>query len=165
MKTLPKSGKSGFTFFEAFCVIILLLVLAAFLRPPGGTPFWRAQKNSNQARIHNLHSAIRLYQLDCGGLPPALKSLIVNPGIIGWKGPYITEGKSLKDPWGSPYLYQNRENRYLLFCSGPPGKNQDDVEVKSSLSSPVLRGKDVHTFPEPTSNCTPQGSRPTVTPR
>ena len=166
MKALPKPGKGGFTFFEAICLVIVLLVLTAIFWPfKGGHSADHSRRNANRAYMNILATSIMMYDLNGDALPTTLQNLIVNPGVVGWNGPYTHEGKLPKDPWGNPYLYQNRGNRFLLFSSGPPGKNQAVVEVISVGSSPVPSVEEAHTSPEPTSNCTPQGSRPTVTPR
>lgn len=150
MSLLPTSGRSGFTTFETFCVIIILLVLTAFFWPfRGGDPPEHAKKISIRATMDRLQSAILMFELHCGALPPSLQNLIVNPGVSGWKGPYVEDGKLPKDPWGNPYLYQNRGDRFLLFCSGPPGKKQAVVVVEKGLSNHDQKGQGGDSSPEP----------------
>lgn len=66
-----------------------------------------------------LGTAVQRYGRDTGGYPDpgeGLKTLIVNPGVSGWKGPYITHLRH--DPWGQPYRYALTNQIPVLWSSG-----------------------------------------------
>lgn len=57
-----------------------------------------------------------------------LVSLVHNPGIPGWQGPYIIELKP--DPWGRRFEYRMLTNAVAILSSGPdrtPGTDADIV--------------------------------------
>jgi len=57
----------------------------------------------------NIELAILLFYADTGKVPAKLKDLIENPGIDGWKGPYLGAGTNFMDPYGRPYQYRIRK--------------------------------------------------------
>jgi general secretion pathway protein G len=51
-----------------------------------------------------------------------LQALITQPtGLDTWKGPYLEKTASLKDPWGTPYIYRipGQHGEYDLLSLGP----------------------------------------------
>jgi general secretion pathway protein G len=83
--------------------LILLCVLLAL-------PVWftgtRCHSRVLQARaqICTFYTALGAYWEDVGGFPDTLDALSSDPGVSGWRGPYLTKGVPL-DPWGHPYVY------------------------------------------------------------
>ncbi len=57
----------------------------------------------------NIELAILLFYADTKKVPAKLKDLIENPGIDGWKGPYLGAGTNFMDPYGRPYQYRIRK--------------------------------------------------------
>jgi general secretion pathway protein G len=58
-------------------------------------------------QIQSFQDALRMFRSDTGRFPTSqegLEALVVNPGVDGWRGPYL-KGKIPKDPWGTPYGY------------------------------------------------------------
>ena len=57
---------------------------------------------------------------DVGDYPASLADLVINPGLAGWSGPYITNARvandRVSDPWGQPYEY--------FLVSGVAGSDQ-----------------------------------------
>ena len=54
----------------------------------------------------SIESGITLFYSDTGQVPAKLKDLIENPGVQGWKGPYLGVGTTFMDPYGHPYQYK-----------------------------------------------------------
>ena len=65
--------------------------------------------------------ALDMYQVDCRTYPTkeqGLKALIRNPGVEGWKGPYII-GRFPLDPWGLPFEHNSDGQSPKVRSSGP----------------------------------------------
>jgi len=67
-----------------------------------------AKKGSEKVKkdFENIESAILLYYVDTRTVPRRLKDLMENPGVTGWKGPYLGAGTNFMDPYGHPYQYK-----------------------------------------------------------
>ncbi len=63
--------RHGFTLIETILVIILIGVLAAIIIPKFGAQADRARIARTKANIVSIRSAIRIYQADHDGKPPA----------------------------------------------------------------------------------------------
>lgn len=60
-----------------------------------------------KAQVDALAQAVEHYRADCGAYPHArdgLNSLVADPGVAGWHGPYLPKPLPL-DPWQRPYIY------------------------------------------------------------
>jgi type II secretion system protein G len=89
-------------FLESLCLWVIV-VSGPFLREEA-----HAQSVAAEAQIAVLNLAVHLYKNDVGSFPsPAqgLKALRENPGVAGWKGPYLRQDVPL-DPWGRPFIYR-----------------------------------------------------------
>jgi hypothetical protein len=80
--------------------------------------------------LQTLRTAFQRLAEDCGQLPPTrdgIVSLVHNPSLRGWRGPYVLELKP--DPWGRPFLYANEGGRLVLSSAGPDGmpRTADDI--------------------------------------
>lgn len=128
--------RRAFTLVEILLVIVIIGVLAGMLvaRLSGRTQ--EAKITAAQGDVRGqLSLALDLFEGDTGRYPSeeeGLKALMENPGIDGWKGPYLKS--DLKpDPWGNAYVYRldtERPGMYVLHSAGPDGKtgSQDDIK-------------------------------------
>lgn len=67
--------------------------------------------------IRSIEGALNLYFKDVGTYPTTqqgLKSLIENPEINQWKGPYLSQDLII-DPWGIQYQYESQGKEYIIF--------------------------------------------------
>ena len=120
----------GFTLIEIMLVVIIIGVLVAMVAP-------RLVGRSEQARIAaakadinaSLATAMDLYEVDVGHYPNELSELRKDPGVTGWKGPYLK--RDPKDPWGRDYEYSSQatdEKDYTLCSKGlDETKTEDDI--------------------------------------
>lgn len=132
----------GFTLIELLLVIVIIGVLAGMIVTSLSGRSQQAQVTRAQADIRgSLSLALDLFEQDVGRYPTddeGLEALVVNPGINGWKGPYLKGGLKL-DPWGTAYEYtQDPENTnyYILKSSGPDLQSgtEDDITERSVTS-------------------------------
>ena len=122
--------RRGFTLIEIMLVVIIIGVLVAMVAPRLVGRSEQARAAAAKADINaNLATALDLYEVDVGHYPDELTELRKDPGVTGWKGPYLK--KDPKDPWGRDYEYtsqQTDENDYKLCSKGPDEvKTEDDI--------------------------------------
>ncbi|MCM8759388.1 MAG: FecR domain-containing protein [Candidatus Omnitrophica bacterium] len=91
-----------------------------------------AKKGSQKVQkdFNDIESAILLYYADTKNVPGKLNDLMVNPGVPGWKGPYLGAGTNFMDPYGRRYFYRIKETptgrKYIeLYCAGLIGAAGD----------------------------------------
>lgn len=129
-----RTSTSGFTLAELLLVVVIIGILA-------GVMIVRLSGRSDDARIASAKSDIKgalslaldLFEQDTGRYPSTeegLDALVSDPGIAGWRGPYLKTGLQ-PDPWGTPYVYQaDRVARtYALSSAGPDTQAGTDDDV------------------------------------
>ena len=95
-------------------------------------------------QIEALTKAVERYRQDCGEYPSApegLRTLVVNGGAKGWRGPYIKEVPL--DPWRRPYVYLtsigSAPPEVLSYgVDGKPGGEYMDADISSRNPLPVM---------------------------
>jgi general secretion pathway protein G len=103
-------------------IVFLLLIVAAqriavSTRDPRGAATMR--------QIESYQLALELYVLDCGVTPmttQGLSALVTNPGVVGWKGPYLDPPRIRSDAWGGPFRYRLNGTNMLVDSAGPDAK-------------------------------------------
>ena len=93
------AGYRGLTLIQWLVCIALVLLVGAF-----SLPKWLEYRRVDQAVIDTLTiaEACRKYVRDTGEFPRTLDQLQQNPGVSGWRGPYL---ESLpRPPWGGTYV-------------------------------------------------------------
>jgi hypothetical protein len=84
-------------------------------------------------------AALQKYRRDVGQLPPSSTNLSgyleENPGVLGWKGPYLPRGEC-RGPWGEEVVLKVTEDSAILQSAGPDEEwgTTDDAEVKLPIS-------------------------------
>lgn len=132
---MNRRNKQGFTLIEVLLVIVIIGVLS-------GMVITRLSGRSQEAKITRVESdlkgsislALDLYEHDVGRYPTTdegLSALLVDPGVSGWRGPYLKGGLS-RDPWGNHYSYSlnpDDSRRYYISSAGPDGQSgtEDDI--------------------------------------
>lgn len=115
----------------------LFPLLATDSLPASGDP--RSPEEKVLDDLLMLASAVQQFHADCHRYPTAeegLSSLLANPGIPEWHGPYL---KTLQpDPWQNWYLYQLLDQKALVRSNGPDGKPDtgDDVTLPIEPNKP-----------------------------
>lgn len=125
----------AFTLTEMLLVIVIIGVLAGALVVSLSGRSQEARLTRAQSDISaKLSLALDLFEQDCGRFPTTeegLEALVTDPGINGWKGPYLRGGLK-PDPWGTPYSYSHDSDdatQYEVSSAGPDLQfgTEDDV--------------------------------------
>jgi len=133
-----RQDKKGFTLIELLVVLIIIGLLAALVGPRIFPKLGKGKQAAAKAQIELLGQGLDQMRLDIGRYPTTqegLNSLVTNPGIDNWDGPYLKKGIP-NDPWNRPYGYQSpgTHGEYDLFThgrDGSPGGEGEDKDVTS----------------------------------
>ena len=127
-------GSRAFTLVEVLLVIVIIGVLASMLVTRLSGRSEQARTTRAEADVRgSLSLALDLFEQDVGRYPTTdegLSALINDPGLEGWKGPYL-KGELKPDPWGTDYIYSmapDETAQYILSSAGPdrqPGSDDD----------------------------------------
>lgn len=125
-KIRSENNRRGFTLVELLVVMVIIGLLAALVAPRLFPKLGKGKQAAAKAQIELLGQALDQYRLDVGSYPTTqegLKSLMTNPGVEKWEGPYLKKNLPL-DPWGKEYLYQSpgTHGEYDLYSYGRDGK-------------------------------------------
>ena len=135
VRATGRNSQRGFALIEIILVVVLIGGIVAFAasRILGGGD--RAKANLARAQVQTLAEKVQQYEMDTGGLPPALEALVDNTGnAAGWLGPYAKAGE-LKDPWNHAYVYRvpgdgQAFDLVSLGKDGQAGGESVDADVK-----------------------------------
>lgn len=125
----------------AVVIAAIILLVAAIVVPKMCSHCGNAKLTAAETQIENFKSVLDAFSKDCGRYPTAqegLGALIKNPGLPGWKGPYLS-GDIPLDPWGTQaYRYDLQDGRPHFVCAGPDGKfnTPDDIAADSTPQMP-----------------------------
>lgn len=117
----PMAGRAGFTLIEVLLVVAILGILAGVVVVNFTGKQQTAQINACRASIQAICTAVDMYEVDTGRLPPSLNALVSNDGSPNWNGPYVRGGLP-KDPWAHEFGFNARgEVDYEVYSNGPEG--------------------------------------------
>jgi len=115
----------------------LLFVGILLLRQARVGPPVTEAHNLEVARLNldTLCTALGELHAHCGRYPTTeegLVSLVHDPGLEGWRGPYVFELKP--DPWGRAFHYERAAGQAILSSAGPDGQpgSADDISVEAN---------------------------------
>ena len=99
-------------------------------RPPPSDDAYR--RRLCLTNVETLCTALHYLYRQCGRLPTAregLVSLIHDPGMDGWEGPYVFELKP--DPWGRAFGFERLGEGFRVYSAGPDGEEGtgDDIVI------------------------------------
>jgi general secretion pathway protein G len=135
MGTCPgRRRRAGFTLVEMLLVIVIIGVLAGTVAVSLSGRSEEARQARVLADFSQLRLALDLFDQDTGRYPTSgegLEALVRDPGVSGWRKPYLVSGLKL-DPWGASYLYaadDNGQGQFRLASAGPDGQHgtADDI--------------------------------------
>jgi general secretion pathway protein G len=134
-RALMKDNR-GFTLVELLVVMVIIGLLATLVAPGLIKQLGKSQQAAARTQIASLEQALDKFRLDVGRYPTTqegLSTLVTNPGIDNWDGPYV-KNSLLNDPWGRPYNYQfpGTHGEFDIFSygrDGAPGGEKEDKDV------------------------------------
>jgi general secretion pathway protein G len=137
-RRLLLSDHRGFTLVELLVVMVIIGLLATLVAPGLFKQLGKGQVSAAKAQIASLEQALDKFRLDVGRYPTTqegLSSLVSNPGIENWDGPYVKTG-TITDPWKRPYQYQapGTHGEFDIFSygrDGNPGGEGEDKDITS----------------------------------
>jgi general secretion pathway protein G len=138
-KLIRMEDRRGFTLVELLVVMVIVGLLLALVGPKVFSKLGKGKQIAAKAQIELLGQTLDHFRLDVGRYPTTqegLGSLITNPGITNWDGPYINKKEIPIDPWGKPYTYQcpGTHSEYDLYSYGMDGTPGGEGENKDVLS-------------------------------
>jgi general secretion pathway protein G len=142
---MRRKARRGFTLIEVLLVVGILALLAAFIVPSlirSGDEAKVGLAKAAVGRTGPIAKALTKFRFDNGVYPEELADLAAKeaPDYLNmdkpeeYKGPYIEDVNSLKDPWGRDYQYRKESEidptTYQLWSNGPDKEEGTDDDIK-----------------------------------
>lgn len=128
----PHRRQKGFTLLEIMLVITILGVIALValnnLDIVGTSD--KARRTATESLIGQLSTAVNSYYLDVSRMPPNLDALVQDPGVKGWRGPYVLKLKP--DAWGDPFTYTVSGTTYEIKSNAGDGEEGPVIATNRS---------------------------------
>ncbi len=125
-------------------VVVGVLVIGGSMTSVQPNRITRSNESIAAKEVRNLRIAVERYRQDIGHYPTeeerGLYALIYNPGVWGWRRPYLNLIRP--DPWGTHYAYSSScSNSVTLFSCGPDRKpnTADDIIPDAPTPEEVKR--------------------------
>ncbi len=121
--------RKGFSLLELMIVIVILGLLASLVLPNLIGKGEEAKRKLVCVQMKSLSEALKMFKMDNGKYPETqegLEALVKNPDTQKYpnypSAPYLSDGHVPKDPWGSPYIYINKDGTFDLMSLGADRK-------------------------------------------
>ena len=91
-----------------------------------------AERQSTQLLCEAIADAVQRFRQDTGSMPVPLDGQLTDPGIHGWRGPYMSGDSMPRDAWGGALGFRHLDNgAFQVFSAGPDGQlgTSDDVNA------------------------------------
>jgi general secretion pathway protein G len=130
------NDRRGFTLVELLVVMVIVGLLVALVGPKVFPKLGKGKQAAAKAQVELLGQTLDHFRLDVGRYPTTqegLGTLVTNPGVQNWEGPYLKKALP-NDPWGKPYQYQSPGSHgefdiYSYGRDGTPGGEGEDKDV------------------------------------
>lgn len=127
---------AAFTLLEVLLVLVILVVLGSMAAVGVTGTQDKALKNSARAQIQIYDRAIELYRFNMKKYPESLDDLVEKPSDSkdaerwGTDG-YLDKKKIPLDPWDNEYRFENKDDSYRVWSTGPDGNDGSDDDIAS----------------------------------
>ena len=113
-KEEERNGNRSFTIIEMIIVIALIFILAGIAIPLGITYNEYKKEKETKLKLKYIAKGMYNYFYDTNLLPTNIDALYTNPGVEGWRGPYvdIPANQVRVDSWRQSF-------QYLTAATGP----------------------------------------------
>jgi general secretion pathway protein G len=119
--------------------MVIIGMLAALVGPRVFKNVGKGKRSAAKAQIELFGQALDSMRLDTGRYPTSsegLESLVSNPGIDSWDGPYLKKNIIPKDPWQHEYSYNSpgTHGEYDITShglDGAAGGEDENADVNS----------------------------------
>lgn len=140
MTSRRRKLRRGFSLIELLVVIGIIGLITALVAPQLIGALTTSQVKTTQAQISQLEQALSAFRLDVGRFPTTdegLDALVQQPpGVLVWRGPYLSRRELPTDAWGNAFQYQRPPTRggmeydlYSLGADGTLGGEGDDAVI------------------------------------
>jgi len=138
-RTRMFQSSAGFTLIELLVVMVIIGMLAALVGPRVFKNVGKGKRSAAKAQVELFGQALDSMRLDTGRYPTSsegLESLVTNPGMDSWDGPYLKKNTIPKDPWQHEYSYNSPGTHgdydiSSLGLDGAPGGEDENADVNS----------------------------------
>ena len=141
----PNPLRRGFTLIELVIVMTIMALLAGVVAPVASTMINRAGRAATLEELEVFAAAVEDYFEDTSALPGEVMDLLVDDGVSGWAGPYlsgaVTDAGAAStdfeaDAWANPYRVTVAGDTWTLASRGPDRTvgGTDDLSVTVDVS-------------------------------
>lgn len=116
MRTRPTHDRTGFGLLGLIVLLAVLAILAGTVGPLLFREYIAAREAATRTRLEEIDGALVRFYRDVGRLPDdaeGLAALVSDPGLDGWRGPYLGTGRQAPlasislDAWDRPLTYDH----------------------------------------------------------
>lgn len=101
--------RAGYTLTEMLVVLVIIGLISAIVVPQTLGQMDRAKVRGARLKMESVAAALEMFSADLARYPTADEGLpaLVDPpeGVAEWAGPYLSDRRLLKDPWGADVVY------------------------------------------------------------
>lgn len=139
-------GNAGMTLIEIMIVLVILATVGTLAVTKLMPNFEKSKVKTTEIQMGDFKTALQLYFVDNNAYPTTeqgLEALVQKPTVGPDTPNYNAEGylslgkgKTLKDAWGNPFIYESDGTKYTIKSYGRDGKeggegNDTDIVVES----------------------------------
>lgn len=126
---------------EMLVVLVIIGLIAAVAIPQVMKLLESAKHKAARIQLETVGQSLGYYQMDMGGYPSTKEGLqlLLDPPKDNdlWNGPYVRDGRQLKDPWGHDLIYRSPGQKKAfdlvsLGADGREGGRGDDKDISYS---------------------------------
>ncbi|NUM35137.1 MAG: type II secretion system protein [Candidatus Brocadiae bacterium] len=144
--------KKGFTLIEMVVVLSVMAIVAGTLVPVGMQVIERERERVTMENMGTIANAVRDYYRDVGQWPPVstgnqrnLAALYTNPGVTGWRGPYVASNFVSTDAADNTILY----DKWRMLYRAIPDTTSPNLILRIQSAGPdkayhaTMQGDDI----------------------